>query len=349
MRSFDYGFLKDTLLPGRLVGVTGRAYGLKTAAVQQREAHPRLFSGLERIARVQSVKSSNALEGIVTTDERLASIVNDSAAPLNHDEAEIAGYRDALALVHENYRDLDFRQADIRHLHRVMLAASGAEDAGEYKSEDNLILQVDGSGRRHIRFRPVAASDTAEAMEQLELAYVAARGEAGIDPLLLIPAVILDFLCVHPFRDGNGRLSRLLTLLLLRKNGFDVGKYVSLEAQINRDKEAYYAALAESSVDWDTGRNSYLAVIEHFLVTVERCYLELERRFPAAGSPAKTTKAARVAQAVRRSPVPISKAELAELLPDVSITTIEAALGRLVKTRAIRKIGRGRATRYHHN
>lgn len=328
------------------MGVTGRAYALKTTAQQQRQEYPQLFSGLKRIARVQSVKSSNAIEGIVTSEERLTSIVNAQAIPLNHDEAEIAGYRDALALVHENYQNLDFRQADIRRLHRVMLALSGASDAGEYKMEDNAILQVDNQGRRRIRFRPVTAKDTPVAMEQLELAYLDARGNTAIDPLLLIPCVILDFLCIHPFRDGNGRLSRLLTLLLLEKSGFEVGKYLSFEEQINLHKEAYYEALAESSVDWEIGRNSYLAIIENFLLTLERCYLELERRFPTVNVKHRPRKAERVAQAIKRSPAPISKAELATLLPDISVTTIEATLGKLTKSGQIHKIGRGRATRY---
>ena len=247
MRKFDYSFLNNGFLPASLVNLTSSIAALRTMAGVHREEHLRIFSELEAVAKIQSVKSSNAIEGIVTSDSRIAEIVNQNSAPLNHSEREIAGYRDALNEIHLNYDYIDFRESDILHLHEIMMSMAGYEFAGRYKTRDNYILEEDAQGNRRIRFRPTPAAETKQAMEQLELAYMAARNDGNINQLLLIPCVILDFLCIHPFRDGNGRMSRLLSLLLLYKSDYDVGKYVSFEEQINRYKGYYYDALQQSS------------------------------------------------------------------------------------------------------
>lgn len=233
MRVFDYSFLNNGLLPASLVNLTASIASLKTMAGVRKDEYTKIFTELEAIAKVQSVKGSNAIEGIVTSDERINAIVNQNSAPLNHNEAEIAGYRDALNTIHLHYANLDFRQSDILRLHEMMMSHAGYEYGGQYKTDDNVILEVDAQGQRRVRFRPTPAAETPQAMEQLELAYLEARSDANINQLLLIPCVILDFLCIHPFRDGNGRMSRLLSLLLLYKNGYDAGKYVSFEEQIN--------------------------------------------------------------------------------------------------------------------
>ena len=215
MRVFDYSFLDNGLLPVSLVNLTSGIASLKTMAGVRKDEYAKIFTELESIARVQSVKSSNAIEGIVTSDERINAIVNQNSAPLNHNEAEIAGYRDALNAIHMGYEYMDFRKSDILRLHEMMMSIAGYEYGGQYKTDDNVILEVDANGRQRVRFRPMPAAETPEAMEQLELAYLAARNNANINQLLLIPCVILDFLCIHPFRDGNGRMSRLISLLLL--------------------------------------------------------------------------------------------------------------------------------------
>ena len=189
------------------------------------------------------------------------------------------------------------------------------------------------------------ASETPKTMEQLELAYLDARSDANINQLLLIPCVILDFLCIHPFRDGNGRMSRLLSLLLLYKNGFDAGKYVSFEEQINNYKAYYYEALQQSSAGWETNENSYFPFIENFLSTLYMCYKELDKRFAVVHGK-KLTKKARVEATVLNSLTPLSKAEICKILPDVSPTTVEAVLGAMVKTGSVKRIGAGRTTRY---
>ena len=348
MRKFDYSFLDNGLLPSNLVNLTGSIYSLRTAAGVRKEDNLKVFTELESIARLQSVKSSNAIEGIITDDQRIAEIVNHSSAPLNHDEAEIAGYRDALNTIHTGYEHLDFNEHDILLLHEMMMTLSGDMLAGQYKQTNNVILEIDSSGNRRVRFRPVPAAETKEAMEQLELAYLEASSNSNINQLLLIPCVILDFLCIHPFRDGNGRMSRLLSLLLLYKNGFDAGKYISFEEQINRYKEQYYEALRLSSYGWNTNENDYFPFMQNFLSTLYMCYKELDKRF-AVVQGKRVTKTARVEATVLGSLTSLSKAEICAIHPDISPTTVEAVLGKMVRAGQIKRIGSSRNTRYIKN
>lgn len=345
MRRFDYSFLHNGLLPANMVNLTASIASLKTMANVRKEEHVRIFTELEAIARIQSVKSSNAIEGIVTSDERIAAIVNQNSAPLNHNEAEIAGYRDALNAIHMGYEHISFKQHDILRLHEILMSAVGYEYGGRYKTDDNVILEVDVDGNRKVRFSPISASDTEVAMEQMELAYLDACGDANINQILLIPCVILDFLCIHPFRDGNGRMSRLLSLLLLYKNGYDVGKYVSFEEQINNHKGLYYEALRQSSIGWHTNENTYFPFVESFLSTLYMCYKELDKRFAVVHG-RKITKKARIEATVLNSLTPLSKTEICKFLPDVSPTTVEAVLGSMIKQGVILRIGAGRSSRY---
>ena len=345
MRKFDYSFLDNGLLPAGLVNLTASIAELKTMAGVRKKDNAKIFTELESIARVQSIKSSNAIEGIVTSDKRIAEIVNGNSKPLNHNEAEIAGYRDALGIIHLNYDSIDFRERDILLLHETMMSQTGYEYGGKYKTDDNVILETDAAGNRKVRFRPISAAETPAAMEQLELAYLEARGNANINQLLLIPCVILDFLCIHPFRDGNGRMSRLLSLLLLYKNGYDAGKYVSFEEQINNYKAYYYDALKQSSTGWEIGENSYAPFIENFLSTLYMCYKELDKRFAVVNGK-KITKKARIEATVLNSLTPMSKADICKILPDVSPSTVEAVLGAMVKDGTVRKIGTDRSARY---
>jgi len=345
MRKFDYSFLDNGLLPSNLINLTSSIAALKTMAGVRKEEFANIFTALEAVARVQSVKSSNAIEGIVTSDERIAAIVNQDSAPLNHTEGEIVGYRDALSAIHLNHDSLEFRQSDILGLHKTMMQIAGYEYGGQYKTGDNFIIEQDKDGNRKIRFKPTSASEVGNAMEQLELAYMEARNNANVNQLLLIPCVILDFLCIHPFRDGNGRMSRLLSLLLLYKNGYDAGKYVSFEEQINNYKAYYYEALRESSVGWHENKNTYVPFIENFLSTLYMCYKELDKRFLVVHGK-RITKSARVEATVLNSLLPISKKDICAILPDVSPTTVEAVLSKMVKEGQIKKIGQSRITRY---
>ena len=345
MHRFDYSFLDNGMLPAGLLNITIDIYSLRAMSWNRKDQFADVFTELAAIAKVQSVKSSNAIEGIVTTDERINAIVNANSAPLNHSEQEIAGYRDALAAVHTEYADMDFRQSDILCLHAIMMNIAGYSYAGQYKEVDNDIIEKDKFGRRRVRFHPTSAADTPEEMEQLVLAFQEARDNPNINQLLLIPCVILDFLCVHPFKDGNGRLSRLLTLLLLYRNGFDAGKYMSFEAVVNAHKAEYYEALKESSVGWSESQPRYFPFMVNFLSTLYECYSELDRRFASVAA-GKVSKKKRIESTVLNSFTPLSKSDVCRILPDVSPTTVEAVLGAMVRGGLIRRLGGGRGSKY---
>ena len=345
MHVFDYSFLKDDLLPAQLVTYAANISTLKVMTSMRRNENAAVFRQLESIARIESVKASNAIEGIVTTDNRIRAIVDGGSAPLNHTEAEIAGYRDALNEIHVNYAAHDFRESDIRNLHAQMMRLAEPSADGTYKTDDNVIAERMPDGRRVVRFQPTSAADTPEAMRQLVLAYVEARDDAAVNKLLLIPCVILDFLCVHPFRDGNGRLSRLLTLLLLYRNGFDAGRYMSFEAVVNAHKAEYYEALKESSAGWNESQPRCFPFMLNFLSTLYDCYNELDRRFGSVAA-AKVSKKRRIEATVLNSFTPLGKSDICAMLPDVSPTTVEAVLGAMVRSGLIRRLGGGRGTKY---
>jgi len=348
MRKFDYSFLADGMIPVRLFSLASGISSLKTVSDIRRADNASLFESLRSIAKVQSVKSSNAIEGIITSDERISEIVEHNSAPQNHSEAEIAGYRDVLNDIHLGWQNMSFNEDTALLMHRKMYEHTGYEYGGKYKTDNNLITEEDSSGRRRVRFRPVPANEVPAAMEQLLLAYSDAASDSGIEPLLLIPCVILDFLCIHPFKDGNGRLSRLLTLLLLYKSGYDIVRYVSFEEQINKYKYQYYDALQRSSDGWHENSNDCIPFIENFLSTLYMCYKELNTRFSAVNGKA-IPKNNRIEQTVLNSLVPVSKADICGILKDVSPSTVEAVLGKMIREGAIRKIGTGRATRYIKN
>lgn len=348
MHKFDYSFLSKGLLPADLLGLTAAISELKAEANNRKNRNRDVFTQLESIAKIQSVKGSNEIEGIVTTDKRMKEIVAGNSAPLNHNEQEIAGYRDALSLVHSSHDTLQLREGDVLRLHRTLLQYTGSNYGGRYKSDDNVIMETDMYGNRRVRFEPVSAIETPQAMEQMLLAYMDAKSDATVNPLLLIPCVTVDFLCVHPFDDGNGRMSRLLSLLLLYKNGYDAGKYVSFEEQINKNKGMYYEALRQSSVGWHDGNNDYMPFVRNFITTLLMCYKELDKRF-AVVKGKKVNKSNRVEAAVMDSLLPVSKAEIRELLPDVSITTIEKVLSELTAQGKIIKIGTFKNAKYLRN
>lgn len=345
MHKFDYSFLADYRAKPELLSYVSVISGVKERASLLEGKEPKLFSEMSKIAILQSVKSSNEIEGIVTSDPRIKAIVTENVAPLNHNEWEIAGYRDALNEIHSSWKDIPFDERSVLGLHRVLLSHTGSPYGGAYKKEDNIIQATYADGRREVRWVPTPAKDTQEAMSQLFLAFQDASGDDRIEPLLLMPCAILDFLCVHPFSDGNGRMSRLLSVLLLYKSGYSIPKYVSFEEQINRNKAYYCEALQRSSKGWHENASDYSPFIENFIYTLFLSYQELSKRLSTLKT-GRGSKAKRVEEAVLSSFAPISKAEIASLLPDVSKTTIEAVLGRLVKEGKIVRVGMGPFTRY---
>ncbi len=345
MHRYDYSFLRNLSVPASFLSMTGAIYGLRNEEEKKKEQYSAIFTRLQELAIVQSVKGSNAIEGIITTDKRIEEIVNQSSAPLNHNEQEIAGYRDALNLIHNNHKDIALNESTVLNLHGVLLAHTEGTLRSAYKRSDNIIRETYADRTSRVRWQPVPAKNTQFAMEQLYLAYMDARDDSGINDLLLIPCVILDFLCIHPFQDGNGRISRLISLLLLYKSGFDISRYISFEEQINQSKEYYYEALKQSSTGWHENQNNYIPFMENFLSTLYMCYKELDKRFLTLHS-GKVSKKRRVEETVLNAFVPISKKEVCDLLIDVSPSTVEAVLAELLKAGKIVKFGTTRNTKY---
>lgn len=333
------------MISSRLLNLTSNIHEIKNEEQSKKALNPDLFSNLVKIAIVQSVKGSNAIEGIVTTDKRIREIVNENTEPLNHNEQEIVGYRDALKLIHNDYSRISFVEKDILDLHNLLLSQSGTPWRGSYKDRDNVILEIDVFGNRQIRFKPMSAELTPLAMQQLTYAYGEARNDSEINSLLLIPCVVLDFLCIHPFNDGNGRMSRLLSLLLMYQTGYDVGKYVSFEQQINQHKNLYYEALKLSSKDWESGRNDYSYFVENFIQTLYNCYVALEKRM-ATIEVKKVKKEERIRRVVLDSLVPLSKQDIFRIVPDISISTIERVLAIMVQEGTIVKYGSFKDAKY---
>ena len=344
MKKFDYSFLKNSI-PGNLVGISNIVFSLKTKEDMRKAENKEAFESLRKSAIIKSIKSSNAIEGIVTTDTRIKDII-DGKPPITHDEKEISGYKDALALIHSEYNTLDFDIELICRFHKLLVGEVSPSEGGKFKSRDNLIMEYNSDGTRRIRFRPVPFSETEKAIEQLILAYMDARQDAEIPDLFLIQCVILDFLCIHPFTDGNGRISRLLTVLLLYLHGYDIGRYISLEGMINEYKESYYDALEKSSENWHKNENDYAPFILSFLQIVYRCYKELDEQFMNSAIK-KAKKSERIEAVVMNAIVPISKSEIADRFPDISIKTIEYALSNMLKNGKIMKIGTYKNARYY--
>lgn len=345
MRIYNYLEKWKKLLTPEIVSYLTQIHEYKGEQTLFIEAKADTLTQLMEIAKIQSTESSNKIEGIYTSDERLRALVNDTTRPKTRNEKEIAGYRDVLATIHENHDYIPPKASMILQLHRDLYKFEGFDIGGKYKPSDNIIEEEDAEGNKFVRFHPVPAWETPAAMDELCKAFDEALNSGEIDPLILTPMFVLDFLCIHPFKDGNGRISRLLSLLLLYKNGFDAGKYVSFEEQINNNKGYYYETLRESSLGWDTNENTYVPFIQSFLSTLYMCYKELDKRFNVINSN-KITKKARIEATVLNSLTAISKAEICNVLPDVSPSTIEAVLGIMVKEGRIQIIGNGKNTRY---
>lgn len=345
MRYFDYSFIKRLNVPVDLMEMVNAIYSIKEGERYNQKQFPDIFEKLKKIAIVQSVKSSNEIEGIITSDKRIKEIVNNNSAPLNHNEAEIAGYKLALDNIHRFYKETQFSEEFVLGLHKILLSQTPENNGGHYKTVDNVIREYHRDGTSRIRWEPTPAKDTADAMDQMFLAYRDATGGNYVNQLILIPCIVLDFLCIHPFSDGNGRTSRLLTLFLLYKAGFDVPKYISFEEQINKNKDAYYASLQESSYGWHENKNDYIPFVKFFLFTLFLCYKELDKRFLTVRD-GKVNKNKRIEELLRESFFPMSKQEIQNLLPDVSLTTIERVLSTLLKEGKINKIGSTKSAKY---
>ena len=346
MRDFDYGNLDDRIRSNAVCNLVSSLHEFKGRQALFASVKPDVLSSLVQIAKIQSTAASNKIEGICTTNARMKAIVADKSEPRNRNEEEIAGYRDVLATIHESYDAIPITPNTILQLHRDLCAHVSRQGiGGRWKGSDNVISETDSTGLRRIRFRPMSAFETPEAMERLCRAFREAREDATYDELFLIALFVLDFLCIHPFDDGNGRMSRLLTLLLLYQSGYEVGKYISLEMAIERSKDTYYEALRASSDGWLAGINDSEPFIRYFLGSILKCYRLFEERIAdVLGAGMSMTD--RIRNVFTRTTGTLSKSQILAVCPDISETTIERALKQFLDEGLIRKIGGGRGTSY---
>lgn len=345
MKKFDLNAEVNTILNNNIINLISSIHEYKGKQILYIEAKPDVLSHLLSIAKIQSTSSSNKIEGIYTTDKRISEIVNNKVEPKNRNEEEIAGYRDVLATIHESHEYIDIKPSTILQLHRDLYKYSGISFGGKFKNSQNYIEEILEDGTKKIRFTPLSPVETPIAIEELCNSYNEIIKTEVIDPLLVIPIFVLDFVSIHPFHDGNGRMSRLLTLLLLYKTGYIVGKYISIEKIIEETKETYYDSLEKSSVNWHINENDYSYFVEYYLGIILSAYKEFANRVEYITNK-KLSALERVTILFKESVSPINKAYLIEKCPDISETTIERSLSTLLNENKIEKLSGGRFTSY---
>lgn len=345
MRTFDFAVSYNKLLTADTVNYLSRIHEYKGQQMLFIEAQADTLIELLEIARIQSTEASNRIEGIYTSDDRLKKIVNEKTMPQTRNEREIAGYRDVLASIHENYDYIPPRPGVILQLHRDLYKYSGINSGGMYKTGDNVIREERADGTTAVRFTPVPAWETPDAVNALCEAFQQAVKTTEMDPLLLIPMFILDFLCIHPFNDGNGRMSRLLTLLLLYRAGYIFGKYISVEKVIAETKDSYYDALQASSAGWHEGTNDYAPFVQYMLGVIVACQRDFSERVQLLSNP-DLSKLGRVGEIIKATTGRITRNEILVKCPDISQRTVQRALTELLEQGRIIKIGGGRYTSY---
>ena len=348
MRIFDYSIIPAELMNHELMNLVSAIHEYRGKQELFIEAKPDVLQAMLEIAKIQSTGASNRIEGIYTPEERLAALVKSKAEPRNRSEQEIAGYREVLSLIHDSYDYMVPRTNVILQLHRDLYQFSPASYGGSFKNSDNVIAEIDSSGQSRVRFQPLSAFETPDAVERLTNTFVEAIRTEKYDPLLLVPLFILDFLCIHPFNDGNGRMSRLLTLLLLYRSGYIVGKYISVEMIIEKTKETYYEVLQESSAGWYEGKNAYLPFVKYYLEVILSAYKEFSARVQLMQD-RSLSKPERIRRLFANTLQKLSKGMILEKCPDISTSTVEATLAALVKEGYIIKIGAGKTTAYIRN
>ncbi len=344
-KKLDYSKYLDTNFGNEIINMVTNIYKFTGKAELFSITNQDVLEKLMKVAKVQSVDASNRIEGIFTSDKRLKEIVLSKVSPKNRDESEIAGYRSALELIHTSYVYMDIKPNVILQLHKMLYDYSGSNIGGKYKTTENIIEEQDLYGNKIVRFIPVKAFQTKEYLESLCEEYNYILNQNIIDPLFIIPVFVFDFLCIHPFSDGNGRMSRLLTLLLLYKTGYYVGKYISIEKIIEDSKDTYYDVLQLSNAGWHESNNNINPFIKYYLGTIIKAYRTLEERYIIVRE-SKISNQERIYNYINESITPMSKKELVDVLSDISQVTIERQLNNLLKENKIIKIGQGRATQY---
>lgn len=344
MRQFHYSTIKEQKWDSEILGLIAAIYkeaGKQELSLRQK---PEELEKLVEIAKIQSTEASNAIEGIVTTSTRIRQLVTEKTTPKNRNEQEIAGYRDALNIIHENFDAIPITKNYILQLHKVMYNHMNNPLAGRTKSVQNYISATYPDGHVETLFTPLAPFETADALDRICEEYNRVIGNMEIEPLIAIPIFIHDFLCIHPFNDGNGRMSRLLTTLLLYRSGFYVGKYISLEAKIARNKDLYYDALGKAQIGWHEETEDKVPFIKYLLGTILSAYRDFEDCFALVEKKQPAIEIVR--QASMNKLGRFSKQDIRELCPSLSVSAIEGALRKMVDTGEIKREGNGKNTRY---
>ena len=345
MRSFNYSEIKDRKWDSELLGLVAAIYreaGKQEMYLKQR---PKELEKLVEIAKVQSTQASNAIEGIVTTNTRIRQLVQEKTAPRDRNEQEIAGYRDVLNIIHESFDAIPITQNYILQLHKILYSHMNNPMAGRTKNVQNYISATYPDGHTETLFTPLAPYETPEALDRICEEYNRVIGNMEVEPLIAIAIFIHDFLCIHPFNDGNGRMSRLLTTLLLYRNGFYVGRYISLEAKIAKNKDLYYDALGRAQIGWHEGKEDSVPFIKYLLGTILAAYKDFADRFALVETnlPAFDTVRRATMDRVGR----FTKQDIRELCPSLSVSSVEGALRKLVASGELTREGVGKKTRYY--
>ena len=345
MRAFNYSKIKEEKWDSEILGLIAAIYkeaGKQELYLKQR---PEEIEKLVEIAKIQSTEASNAIEGIVTTSTRIRQLVEERTTPKNRNEQEIAGYRDVLGIIHESFDAISITPNYILQLHKILYSHMNNPMAGRTKSVQNYISATYPDGRVETLFTPLSPLETPIALESICNEYNRVIGNMEVEPLIAIPTFIHDFLCIHPFNDGNGRMSRLLTTLLLYRSGFYVGKYISLEAKIAKNKDLYYDSLNQAQHGWHNGAEDIVPFIKYLLGTILAAYKDFEERFALVET--KLSALEMVRRATMNKIGRFSKQDIRELCPSLSISSIEGALRKLVELGEVKREGNGRTTCYY--
>ena len=344
MCTFNYSQIKDRKWDSELLGYIAAIYkeaGKQELYLKQR---PEELEKLVEIAKIQSTEASNAIEGIVTTSTRIRQLVEEKTTPKNRNEQEIAGYRDVLGIIHESFDAIPITQNYILQLHKILYSHINNPIAGRTKNVQNYISATYPDGHTETLFTPLSPFETPDALDRICGEYNRVIGNMELEPLIAIPVFVHDFLCIHPFNDGNGRMSRLLTTLLLYRSGFYVGKYISLEAKIAQHKDLYYDALAASQIGWHEGTDDPVPFIKYLLSTILAAYRDFEDRFALVE--AKRSALETVRLAAQNKIGRFTKQDIRELCPSLSLSSVEGSLRKLVEEGELKREGKGKNTFY---
>lgn len=343
MRLFDYKKLTERKFDKEVLNYIGLIHEFKGRQQLYLEQKPQELDKLVELAKIQSTEASNEIEGIKTTDARFKKLMNDKTTPINRDENEILGYRYALNLVHDNFEYIPINPNYILQLHKEMYQFMDVNFGGKFKDSQNKIVEKHDDIEEVI-FNPLEPFETPDAVRRICDEYNDAITEYNIDPLIVIPIFVHDFLCIHPFRDGNGRMSRLLTTLLLYKNGYVVGKYISLEKKIQITKNEYYSALRQSSENWIDNNNDDTSFIKYLLGTILAAYRDFESRVNIVSK--RLSAFEMVENAVNNKIGKFTKSDIMEMCPEIGRASIENALKRLCDEGKLEMHNAGRSTFY---